>query len=77
MVLNLGVRVDTNNEVVSHSLGLAKGVEVALLKVGWTREKWLADMSGNALLLHLHDGQRANEYLQSGSRRSIRRPRCG
>ena len=28
VVLNLGVRVDSDNQVVAHSLGLTKGVEV-------------------------------------------------
>lgn len=45
MVLNLGVRVDTDNEVVSHSLGLAKSIEVTLLQVEWKKIEWSsADM---------------------------------
>lgn len=45
MVLNLDVGVDTDNEVVSHSLGLAKGIKVTLLQVGWKKnELWSVDM---------------------------------
>lgn len=45
MVLNLGVRVDTDNEVVSHSLGLAKGIKMTLLQVEWRKDEWWsADM---------------------------------
>lgn len=45
MVLNLGVRVDTDNQVVTHSLGLTKSVEVAYISVkeGQVGPRWLDD----------------------------------
>lgn len=45
MVLNLGVRVDTDNQVVAHSLGLTKSIEVTYISIKEEQvgPRWLDD----------------------------------